>query len=277
MFHSAAAFLLLLSGAPGLNHYNSNYAVAATVALEVNPSIEIQVNQHERVLDVNVLNEDGQALLGDMALSGTDLDVALNAIIGSMLRNGCLSELSNTILISVDNGDPSKSAKLQERLTREINTLFETDAFSGAVLSQTLSDKEALQTLADTYEITMGKTQLIREITEKNTLYRFEELVPLSINQLNLLCGSTGAELEKVESVGKASDKAYIGREAAQQIAFNHAGVSAFNATSVEVEMDWEHGAMVYEVEFKSGGFEYDYEIDARTGAIYKSEKEWDD
>lgn len=273
----AAAFLLLLAGVLGFNYYHSNYAVATKVALEVNPSVEIQVNQRERVLDVAALNEDGRLLLGDMDFSGSDLDVAVNAIIGSMLRNGYLSDLANSILISVDNDDPVKSGELQERLTREINSLFATGAFNGAVLSQTISAKQEVRTLADTYGITVGKAQLIREITEKNNLYQFQELVPLSINQLNLLSSSAGTNLDKVTSVGQASDKAYIGREAAKQIAFDHAGVSAANATSVDVDMDWEHGAMVYEVEFKSGGYEFEYDIDAKTGAIYGSERDRND
>ena len=273
----AAAFLLLLAGVLGFNYYHSNYAVATKVALEVNPSVEIKVNQRERVLDVAALNEDGRVLLGDMDFSGRDLDVAVNAIIGSMLRNGYLSDLANSILISVDNDDPVKSGELQERLTQEINSLFATGAFNGAVLSQTISAQQDLRTLADTYGITVGKAQLIREITEKNNLYQFQELVPLSINQLNLLSSSAGTNLDKVTSVGQASDKAYIGREAAKQIAFDHAGVSAANATSVEVDMDWEHGAMVYEVEFKSGGYEFEYDIDAKTGAIYGSERDRND
>ena len=41
--------------------------------------------------------------------------------------------------------------------------------------------------------------------------------------------------------------------------------------------LDDEDGKLVYEIEFKSGNMEYDYEIDARTGAILKHEAELDD
>mgnify|MGYP001452906406 FL=1 len=34
---------------------------------------------------------------------------------------------------------------------------------------------------------------------------------------------------------------------------------------------------MVYEIAFKCGGFEYEYEIDALTGSIVKQDKELDD
>lgn len=274
---AAAVLAIMLAGAAGLRVYSADVAVSSTVSLDVNPSIEIKVNKKERVLEVNALNEDGRTVVGDMDFAGSSLDVTVNALVGSMLRNGYLSELANSILVTVDNDDPQKAAKLQEELTASINNLLQTDTFSGAVLSQTVSGDSDLEKLAGEYGITLGKAQLIRELTEKNALYTFEELVSLSINELNLI-GSTGSsELPHVESVGKASDKAYIGEESAKQAAFAHAGISATDAMRIEVELGVEKGIMVYEVEFKAGGYEYDYDIDAVTGTVVKSEKEVDD
>ena len=45
----------------------------------------------------------------------------------------------------------------------------------------------------------------------------------------------------------------------------------------LKAELDKEDGIMVYEVEFRYGHYEYDYEINAKTGAIIDYEKEWDD
>ena len=59
-----------------------------------------------------------------------------------------------------------------------------------------------------------------------------------------------------------------IGDARAREIALDHAGVSAGQATFFRTQMDWEHGRQVYEVEFWSGNTEYDYEIDAVTGDI---------
>ena len=58
-----------------------------------------------------------------MDLKGVDLDVAVNAIIGSMLKNGYIDELRNSVLVSVENDDAAKGAALQERLTAEIEQL----------------------------------------------------------------------------------------------------------------------------------------------------------
>ena len=272
----AAAFLLLIGGMAGFRTYRANYSVASTVSLDVNPSIEIQVNKKEEVLAVNPRNEDAQFVVGDMVFKGSNLDVAVNALIGSMLRNGYLNELANSILISVDNQDPAKSAELQERLANEINAVLQSGTFDGAVLSQSISADSKLRELADTYGITLGKAQLIQQITQQSAFYSFEDLVPLSINELNLLTESGNLNLANVSSLGTASDKAYIGQEKAKQAAISHAGASADKLTEYEIELDFEHGVMVYEVEFKCEGFEYDYEIDAVTGAVLKSGKEPD-
>jgi uncharacterized membrane protein YkoI len=275
----AACLILLLSGAFGVQAYRADRTVDATVSLDVNPSVEIQVNRKERVLTVTPLNADGKIIVGDMDFSGSDLKVTVNALIGSMLQNGYLNELANSILISVDSGDPAQSAAMQQALSAQVDQLLRLDAFSGAVLSQTVTQSDSLRQLADTYGITVGKAQLIQQLLDRYPLHTFEELAPLSINELNLLlCSDKAADstaaATAVSSLGTASDKAYIGYEQSKALALDHAGVSAADVSAWEIELDTEHGVMVYEVEFKAGGYKYEYEINASTGAVVKSEKE---
>ena len=273
---AAAALVLLLTGTAV---YGLNTRVCATVALDVNPSIELNVNRRERVVSVSPINNDGKQILGDMDLTGSDLQVAVNALVGSMLRQGYLSELSNSILISVDSSDPSESAALQERLTQEVAALLDTNSFSGAVLSQTVTTDAELSSLAEQYGLTPGKAQLIRRITESHPQHTFEDLAGLSVNELNLLLSSAPNAAESstssaVSSTGRASDRAYIGSEQALSIALTAAGLTESEIVHPEIEMDYEHGRMIYDVEFKASGREYDCEIDALTGEILKSETE---
>lgn len=278
-YFMAAASLVLVLGAGALltNVYRLNYAVSSTVSLDVNPSIQITVNEKERVLDVKALNKDGGIVIGDMDFKGSDIDVTMNALIGSMLRKGYLNELANSILISVDNNDPAKGEQLQEKLTEKVNELLESDGFFGAVLGQTIKENGDLQQLAEQYGITQGKAQLIQQILDSTNGHTFEELAPLTINELNLIISTGTSSVEKVSSLGYASDKAYIGEDKAKETAFAHAGVSGQDILFYEMDMDLEKGVMVYEIEFKCGGFEYEYDIDAQTGEIIKNKKEVDD
>ncbi len=68
-----------------------------------------------------------------------------------------------------------------------------------------------------------------------------------------------------------------IGEDAAREIALAHAGVSAADVPRIKVELDREKGVLLYEVEFKWSGYEYEYEIHATDGTILQSEKEFDD
>ena len=99
----AAALLLLVGGFLGFRAWQINTRVASVISLDVNPSIEIRTNQKEKVLEVIPLNEDGRIIVDGMDFSGSSLEVAVNALVGSMLRNGYLSELANSILISIEN------------------------------------------------------------------------------------------------------------------------------------------------------------------------------
>ena len=269
----AAALVLCIGGFAGYSAY-ANLAVDSVIELDVNPSIQLEVNSKERVIAVSPLNEDAKIVVGDMDFKGSDVDVAVNALIGSMLRNGYINDMANSILLSVNNDDPAKGAELQSRLSEEINTLLQTDTFEGAVLSQNITADQELDALAQQHGITAGKARLVQQIAAQNTMHTFEELAPLSINELNLLSSSSGGSLDNVSSVGSASDKAYIGKDAAKKAALAHAGVQESDITRYEVEMDYERGTMVYEIEFHHNGREYDYDVDAVTGEVLWSSNE---
>ena len=272
----AAAAVLVVGGGAGLAVYNNNYRVASTISLDVNPSVEITANKKEDVLAVTALNDDGRKIIGDMDFSGSSIDVTVNALIGSMLREGYLTDLANSILISVDDSDADHGAQLQKKLADDVSRILQVNAFDGAVLSQTVVKDSDAWTLADEYGITAGKAQLVNEIIAGNPVHTFDELANLSINELNLLTAAPTVTTT-AESVGQASDKAYIGSNRAKEIAVEHAGFTAEDVVGIQVEMDYERGVMVYEVEFYADAYEYDYDINAETGEIVKNNREFED
>ena len=68
----------------------------------------------------------------------------------------------------------------------------------------------------------------------------------------------------------------YIGMDRAKAIALEHAGLTAAQVSFTHTRMDRDHGAMVYEIEFRQGRVEYEYEIDAATGRILDHERDAD-
>jgi aspartate/methionine/tyrosine aminotransferase len=68
------------------------------------------INNGVDVIDISIGNPDG-------ATPRPVVDVAVNAIIGSMLKNGYLSVDENSILVSVKNDDTGKADKLKNTIT----------------------------------------------------------------------------------------------------------------------------------------------------------------
>ena len=64
------------------------------------------------------------------------------------------------------------------------------------------------------------------------------------------------------------STEGLIGESRAKEIALQHAGLSSNQVTFILAKLDWDDGRRVYDVEFYSGNKEYDYEIDATSGAV---------
>lgn len=76
------------------------------------------------------------------------------------------------------------------------------------------------------------------------------------------------------QTVGYPPKDGLIGRQAAMRAALAHAGFHESEVRRLECELDRDDGVIHYEIEFKKDGFEYDYKIDAKSGAVIKAEKE---
>ena len=353
----AACLAVMLLGGGGVFYQRAN-AVASVVSLDVNPSIELKVNRSEKVLVCTPLNEDAKAILADMGngadLKGAKLDVAVNAIVGSLVRNGYLDSISSAIMISVEDKDTARAEKLQRELTSTVDGVLQTSEAKAAVLPQTLTQAAGREQQARENNISTGKAALVNHVLALNSALKFDALAKLSVEELKDLAEAgapampigtdkamdiaaaafgkvstakmaysavdpeldespahyeveiksqsgeefeykldayTGAILESKREVEDGAETPAvqpsrpeppaavqdIGYAKAKSIALNHAGVSENEAYDMDIELDDEDGILVYEVEFKSGNMEYDYEINAATGAILKHETELDD
>lgn len=262
---------------------NQNRMYDSEIYFDVNPSIELKIDKDREVISAVALNDDGMKVLDNMNLKDADLTVAVNAIIGSMLKNGYLTVTENSILVSVKNKDASKAKALEEEISNDISAILNASSINASILSQAYDDDANAQNLAAENNISEGKARLISNIISSNitdskgNLYTFDTLKDLSINELNLLVSSKNVTVKDTQKNGEASSSSYITRDSARDIAINAAGVSLDNVRALEVELDADDGRLVYEVEFKSGDSEYDYEIDAKSGEIIKNHVEIDD
>ncbi len=262
------------------------FTVGATdtvIALDVNPSLEIEINGREKVREVRALNEDAVIVLGDMDLERVDLEVAINAIIGSMVKNGYISADQNSILVSINTKNEERANTLKDKLTGEINTLLGNSNIEASVITQTFTPDEETDKRADENKISAAKATLISKIVEAGLLdangvpYTYEALAELKVHELKMILEARGMDnMDGWHCTGTAGKGDYIGGEAAFEKALADAGLTGDVVTRVEVEPDYDHRlrAMVYEVEFLHGEEKYEYEINASDGTVLEKEIE---
>ena len=260
---AAVLALVLLGGAGGI-FYHQSYAVASVVSLDVNPSIELRANRNEKVLSCAAMNDEAAALLADMNggadLKGTELDVAVNAIVGSLLRNGYLDGLSSAILLSVEDDDQNRAVRIQDELVAIVDSVLKDSSNEASVLSQSLTADSELKARAKESNISSGKAYLIDQIIAKNGNLEFDRLATLSVKELR--------DLLKAGAPGMP-----IGIEAAKQAALEYAGVKGNNAVTADVDAELDDPAPHYDVDLYLSGNEYEYHINAYTGEVLSGQK----
>ena len=263
---AAACLALVLLGGGGI-FYQQAHAVASVVSLDVNPSIELKVSKSEKVLVCTPLNEDAKAILADMGdgadLKGAKLDVAVNAIVGSLVRNGYLNSISSAIMISVEDNDTARAEKLQRELTSTVDGVLQTSEAKASVLTQTLTQDAGLAQQARENSISTGKAALVNRVLAINPSLKFDALAKLSVEELKDLAEADAPAMP----IGK--DKAMDFAAAA----FVKASTAKMAYSEVDPELD--ESPAHYEVEIRSQtGEEFEYKVDAYTGAILESKRE---
>lgn len=147
-----------------------NRRVESVVGIDVNPSIELSVNRNDKVLKAEALNGDAEEVLDDMKLKDVDLDIAVNALIGSMVRHGYLDDLDNAILVTVAGDDKQKASLLRQDVVVDIEASLEEHKVQAVVYDQQAPVTSEVRELADEYGISYGKAYFLQELIDENNL-----------------------------------------------------------------------------------------------------------
>ena len=328
---AAAACVLFAVGVVGVPYYGNNYVPDSHVDIDVNPGVEIVTNKKNKVLEVQSTNQDGAAVIDGMNLKNTELKVAVNALIGSMVQKGYIQNDNTGILVTVRNDNEDKANKVKAEVLNDINTALSTNSVQATVINQTVKTTVDAKKFAAENNISIGKAVFVLNLAAKDTSLDAKELAKMKVSEIASLVVQKGIDIRDIvdydsddsiweniadaiedidedarekgiatsaavenstaaattpqtaptqpaETVAPAATTAAqpkannvsgdIGIEKAKEIAMSHAGVSAGSVSFVKAKLDTEDGVKVYDIEFYSGNVEYDYEINAATGAI---------
>ena len=72
-----------------------------------------------------------------------------------------------------------------------------------------------------------------------------------------------------------AADKTVTKEEAVQAV-LDYTGLKADQVTFTRVHQDFDDGMRVWDIEFYSGGVEYEFNVDMKTGRIVEADRDYD-
>lgn len=190
---AAAAAVLLLCAIP---YYSLFLRTYATVYVDLNPSISLSINSRERVTSVKANNKDGETVLQDLDLKNTDINTAVNALLGSLIRHGYIDEAHNMLLLSLECENREYGNILKERLSKDMNAYLDTYVGKGIVLKQEVESDDDLEDFAEDYGITIGKAKIVLSALLDHPEWNAQELAGMPISDLARFLHANGIDLK---------------------------------------------------------------------------------
>lgn len=247
------------------------------VYLDVNPSLELSLDEDNTVLSCTAANEDAEIILNGMKLEGVELKTALNAIVGSMYVKGYLSSVDNSILISVDTNDANNTSGFLSYITNQVNEVFADSEMECAIIAQGVKVDEDLKRRAKEQGISVGKMHLLDkmfDIMKNLTEFDIGQLSGMSIKDLNLLYSqnSNAAQKPNDELISGSVNVDIATNDALTAVLTSiHKTVDNVEESHIHI-LPSKYGEMkvVYAVtlKFYNDAAVYEYEVDCHTGEI---------
>lgn len=268
-------------------HYQ-NRQIDSIIGIDVNPSVELSINRKNRILSAEALNDDAEMILNEMDLTGVDLNVAVNAVIGSMVTHGYLDDLENTILVTVNNDSIRKATALRTSVVEDIENTLRENQIRAVVYDQQAVEKDETKVLAEQYGISYGKAYFLSELIEQNGELSIDDMGRLSSMTMEQIAGEIaegslvlGGFAEKVEEREPSTEaETVIASETAESSVEETAEESSASDNITETEakvetssaasgvIDVESSAEENGDEVEPGRVDIDY-VDYEDGIIY--------
>ena len=173
----------------------------SVIMIDVNPSIRIEVNDRDTVVAVEGLNDDSKPVLEGLELKGKDYKTAVSEIVTSLQEKEYITNLKNSILISVAAPNDDMSKEILSGAVETVEGIDKAIDYGLSILSQIVSLDDAAEATAEKYGISEGRVDIINKFVSEHSDYSFDKLVENNIQLLNQLFEYIGLP-EGVERIG---------------------------------------------------------------------------
>lgn len=159
----------------------------SVIMIDVNPSIRLEVNDRGVVVKAEALNEDAQVVMAELELVGKDYTWAVTVVVGSLQEKQYITDLKNSILISVTDANEKTAEALRENVVNAITEFNKSVDYGFSVLSQVVKGDKSLSDLAGEYGVSEGRIAMINKLISEHSSYSFDELIKCNVQTINQL------------------------------------------------------------------------------------------
>lgn len=167
--------------------------IYAYVTFDINPSMELRLNENNEVIETKAYNKDGEALLSQLSLTNLSLEESISMLVSnesfqSYMKDGYLQ-------VSVYSEDTTHSLELETMLDETLSSHYTEEQYGCSCASK--QDHEQ----ANNHHMSFGRYQMIEMIVRIDPSYDIDDLQNTSMIELKALyerlSGTTLAEAQQ--------------------------------------------------------------------------------
>lgn len=158
-------------------------SVVATVQIDVNPSILIEVTSKNTVTSVTPLNEEGLLVLGASEFTDKPLEEVLHSLTDLLVLFGFLQETS-TVLATVEDDNQSRGESLSVNVKGYLDDALKDLDVSAVAVGLWVDPDFKHQENAKNMGVSLGKYVLMYEINQIHSLFPLEDLKDFTQEEL---------------------------------------------------------------------------------------------
>lgn len=180
----ASFVLLMLFG--GFS-YNLYYTPSAYIDLDVNPSIELNLNRFGRVLEASPYNADGGSILKDVDVRHKKYEQAVETLLSEMIARGYL-ESDGLVSVTVQTDKNTVEAKILEDIQSTVSDTLDSRSYTADIFAVSQETRNH----AHDYNLSPAKYLAIVQLQEVDPTASFEGCAGHSINEIKQFTRSHG-------------------------------------------------------------------------------------
>lgn len=219
-YTSAAAIVLVLLLPLLMIVQRDAHPVVAYLSMDINPSVEIGVDENEKVRTLRALNEDGKLIINGLVYKGVNVEAVAASILERAKSSHYLDTPNKDIFITSVLLEDSAALKLDyetilsEKVDQALKSLLaEHAAEADSANVTTLSVPSELREEADANGISSGKMAVYLMAKEEGHELELEQLKQQSIDKVTEPLGGVQTIVNNAADTSKEKLKELVARE----------------------------------------------------------------